>query len=346
MSDKVKEVLKKSGIDYKIVQLVYTRKFIQSFRLSGNGRRMQINRERKPWSQRKADGMIALVAMAWGSSYLLMKIGLGSIPPFSIITLRFGIAFLAVALLFFGELRKTYRKVIEYSAVLGFILFAVFAFLMHGLETTTASNAGFLTSTTVVLVPIFHSVLKRKLPDKATILGIVITMVGIGLLTLQESLSLHVGDALCLCGATAYAVHILLTDKLTQKCDGLLLGIWQLGFASFYGLLCTLVFEHPKIPTNTNEWIAILGLALICSAFGFVMQPVAQKYTTPEHTGLLFALEPVCSALFAFLFLHEMMNVKGYVGAVLVLTGVIIASVIPGKIDNSKNESSKKRKDI
>ena len=42
------------------------------------------------WTQQRADSMLALVAMAWGSSYLLMKIGLDGIPPFCIIALRFG----------------------------------------------------------------------------------------------------------------------------------------------------------------------------------------------------------------------------------------------------------------
>lgn len=100
--------------------------------------------------------MLALVAMAWGSSYLLMKIGLDGIPPFCIIALRFGIAFIAVLLLFFEKFRKTTKCVMMKGAVLGLFLFGLFAFLMHGLQTTSASNGGFLTSTTVVLVPIFH----------------------------------------------------------------------------------------------------------------------------------------------------------------------------------------------
>ena len=48
------------------------------------------------WTQQRADSMLALVAMAWGSSYLLMKIGLDGIPPFCIFAIRFSIAFIAV----------------------------------------------------------------------------------------------------------------------------------------------------------------------------------------------------------------------------------------------------------
>ena len=75
----------------------------------------------------------------------------------------------------------------------------------------------------------------------------------------------------------------------------------------------------------------MLGLALVCSAFGFVMQPVAQRCTTPEHTGLLFALEPVFSALFAFVFLHELLSAKGWLGAALVLFSVLLVSCRSGR---------------
>lgn len=278
------------------------------------------------WSQRRADGMLALVSAAWGSSYLLMKIGLHGIPPFCLIAFRFGIAFAAVALLFFPRLKQSTGRTLGCGALLGLILFGVFAFLLHGLETTTASSAGFLTGTTVVLVPLFHALLSRKLPEQPVLLGVLLTMAGIGFLTLRQSISFRPGDLLCLCGAAAYAGHILLTDKLTQKEDGLLLGIWQLGFAGMFGLVASVIFEKPALPADASEWLAILGLALVCSAFGFVIQPLAQKYTTPEHTGLLFALEPVFSAVFAFLFLQETLSLKGYIGAALVLGGVFAAS--------------------
>ena len=75
------------------------------------------------WTQQRADSMLALVAMAWGSSYLLMKIGLDGIPPFCIIALRFGIAFVAVSLLFFKQFKKTTKRVMMKGAVLGLFLF-------------------------------------------------------------------------------------------------------------------------------------------------------------------------------------------------------------------------------
>lgn len=97
------------------------------------------------------------------------------------------------------------------------------------------------------------------------------------------------GSILCVLGAFLYAVHIILTSSLVQEISGLQLGIFQLGFAALYGVVFSCIFEIPALPSNTTEWIAVLGLALVCSAYGFVVQPIAQKFMTPERAGILFA---------------------------------------------------------
>lgn len=159
------------------------------------------NKAKKGWTQGRADFMIALIAIAWGSSYVMMKVGLGGIPAFSLTALRFGIAFVCVAAVFAKELKYTTLRIIKRSSILGAFLFGIFAFLLHGMETTTASNAGFLISTAVVLVPLFHALLTRTLPGKKIVIGVGITIIGIALLSLQEALAFHPGDLLCLAGS-------------------------------------------------------------------------------------------------------------------------------------------------
>ena len=113
--------------------------------------------------------MIALIAMAWGSSYLMIKIGLGEIPPLLLIGLRFTIAFAAVTAVFFKRVRKSEKRTIFYGAILGILLFILFGSLNYGMQTTSVSNAGFLFSTTAVLVltgvlltSVFSKITKKK----------------------------------------------------------------------------------------------------------------------------------------------------------------------------------------
>lgn len=276
-------------------------------------------------TQRKANLLLVSISMAWGTSYLFMKMGLNEISPFNLIALRFGIAFLVTFILLFKKIRNTNIKTIVHSAMLGFILFCMFTALLFGLKTTTASSAGFLISTTVAFVPMIQSFIKRKLPEAKIILGIGVVIVGIGLLTLQGGFSVDFGSALCLIGAVFNAVYIVMSNHFVQEEDTLQLGIFQLGFAALFGGLFSFIFESPKIPYTTSGWIAVLGLALICSAYGFVMQPIAQKYTTAENTSFTFALEPVFSAIFASLFLQEALKIQEYVGAILILLSLFIS---------------------
>lgn len=282
-------------------------------------------------SVRQADFLIVLATMAWGSSYLLMKIGLADIPPCSLIFLRFGIAFLVTGLLFFKKIITAPKKTILHSAILGFILFSLFAILMYGMQTTTTSNAAFLCSTTIVMVPLLQGILSRTMPSPICFIGVFTTMIGIGLLTLQQSLVFQWGDLFCLGTAFLYACHILVSGRFAPQADGLQLGIWQLGFAALFGLMGTIAFEIPALPATQVEWGAILGLALLCSAFGFIMQSIAQKYTAPDHVSLIYSLEPVFAMFFGFIFLHEVLSFQGAMGALLILSSVIMTTVLAKK---------------
>lgn len=166
---------------------------------------------------------------------------------------------------------------------------------------------------------------------------------GIGLLTLNSSLHVQPGDLLCILSAVFYAVQILVTGKAVKTCDSLNIGILQLGFAGGYALVLSAVFETPSLPSSMPGWIAILALGILCSACGFILQPVAQKYTTPTRTGLIFSLEPVFAAFFGFWFAGEQLSMQGYTGAALVLLG-IVASELLGKMPLNANMNRMPRK--
>lgn len=278
-------------------------------------------------SQKKADLIIALITMAWGSSYLFMKMGLDSIDVFNLVALRFGIAFLLTAPIFYKKLCNIDKKTLLYGTILGLALFCVLSTLMFGLKTTSASSAGFLAGTTVVFVPLLQIIIHRKRPTLPITAGVVLTIVGIALLTIDSTFQLDTKSLLCVLAAFIYAGQILLTSHFSKMVDPLALGVLQLEFAGIFGLLFSFIFEQPRLPNNSVEWIAVLSLSVICSAFGFVLQPVAQKYTTPERTGILFSLEPVFSAIFGFVFFDEILKIQGYFGAILVLAGIIISGI-------------------
>jgi len=277
-------------------------------------------------TQRQANLILASVSLAWGASYIFMKLTVDEIPPITIVALRFGIAFIVMVAIFFKRIIQVDAKTLKYSAIVGALLCGIFIALMYGVKNTTASTAGFLTSTTVILVPILQIVITRKWPSKQIVWGVLIVSTGLALLLIGDDFTIAPGAFYCLVAALLYAIHIIVTNRFIREVDALQLGIYQLGFATLFATIGTFLFETPVLPNSTINWFAILGLALICSAYGFVMQPITQKYTTPESAGFLFALEPIFSAILAFIFLHEDMGQQGYFGAMLILAGVLVAN--------------------
>lgn len=155
------------------------------------------------------------------------------------------------------------------------------------------------------------------------------TLLGIALLSLHGSLTLSPGDALCVMGSIFYALFIVATDRLSAKEDPLLLGVWQLGFAALFGLVATNLFEAPALPATPSTGGAVLGACARGErVLASVAQPVAQRATTAEHAALLFALEPrVGAAVLAFVFRARRLDARGMLGAVLVIAGVLVASL-------------------
>jgi drug/metabolite transporter (DMT)-like permease len=158
-------------------------------------------------------------------------------------------------------------------------------------------------------------------------ISILLTVIGLYLLTVKDTFALDRGSVYCLLAALFYAIYIVVLDMIAKNEDMLLISIIQLGITSLLGALFMLCVETPSLPETPIQWGAIIGLGLICSAYGFVIQPIAQRYTTPEKIGLIFSLEPVFSAILSYIFLHEILGVKGYFGAALIFSGVILSNI-------------------
>ncbi|MDO5346783.1 MAG: DMT family transporter [Lachnospiraceae bacterium] len=277
-------------------------------------------------TERNANLLLVSVALVWGASGTLMKIGIGDITPFSLIALRFGIAFFIMMILFWKKVYLIGKRAAGYSFLMGSAMFFTFAFLMYGLKTTPASTAGFLTGTAVVMVPLLELMLFRKFPAGKVWIAMIIVLAGISLLSLNEELSIGTGEIFCIIASLFNAIYIIMTGHFSKKEDPLQLGIWQLFSASLWGAVCAATTSGIGLPKTQIGWITVLSLALLCSAYGYVIQPLAQKYTTPEKTGFILASEPVFSLAFASLILGESFTEKEALGAALIFVSILVVN--------------------
>jgi len=279
-------------------------------------------------SRKQAEILLAAVTLSRSISFVMTKIGLRELDRFTLLGYRFTLAFILLLPLAWRKLRGIDRKTLLRGMLLGASYFAICISETTGLKTTDASVASFLLNTAIVLVPLFETIIKRRLPNGPIILSTLICMVGVALLTLKEgSFTLSRGEIFILLAALFYASFIILTDRLSKKEDPLVLGILQVGFVGLYGLVGSLIFERPIVARSSSTYLALFGLAIICTGFGFTLQPLAQKFTTAERAGLFCALGPVGATISGILLLNENLYLKSLIGMGLILFGMIFINL-------------------
>lgn len=283
--------------------------------------------------QMQADLMLILVTLCWGVSYYLMDLSLADMDPFTLNAHRFLGAFFIAAAISWKKVKTVNKTTLKYSVLVGIALVFVYIGATFGVKYTSLSNSGFLCAMTVVFTPMISRVVLKEKQDRKVVTAVLMCFVGIALLTLKDDFSINMGnlkgDLLCLMCAFAYAIDLLLTEKAVshEEVDAYQLGVFQLGVTGVCNLILAFITEQPHLPSTPSIWGAVLFLAIFCTGVAFVVQPVAQQYTTAAHTGVIFALEPVFAAVVAVIFAHEILTLKSYFGAFLMVASVIVMEI-------------------
>lgn len=291
-------------------------------------------------TQHKADFMLLLVTLFWGVSYWLMDISLSSLDPFTLNALRFLIAFAVAFILAFKKLKNVNKITLKYSAILGSVLLLVYMGATFGVQYTSLSNAGFLCALTVIITPILSFFFLKQKPSKKLILTVIMCLIGIALLTLNDQLKPALGDILCIMCAFAYAIHLTITESAVKRegVNAFQLGVFQLGVTGILNLILAFLLETPKLPTTSNVWVSVIFLSIFCTGIAFIIQVLAQQYTSASHVGVIFSLEPVFAGLVAFFFAGEILAPRAYVGAVLLVSSIFVMEMdIKGIVNKLKN---------
>ena len=273
--------------------------------------------------------MLLLATGLWGISNCLTSICLNELQPLTLNAFRFITGFLVLGAIYFKRLRGVNKKTLRYSVLVGLSLVVVYAGATYGVMYTSVSNAGFIGAMTVLFTPLFEFILYRKKPGKKFSFALLLCLIGIAMLTLNETLKPALGDIICLLVPTFYAVDLMLTEKAVAdpEVDPLALGVCDLAVVGVVMLVLSLLVETPALPQSPKVWVSALFLGIVCSGVCLVLQSVYQKDTTATRAGLIFTLEPVFSAIFAFFLLGERLGVKGYIGAALMLMSLVVMEV-------------------
>ncbi len=288
----------------------------------------------------RAEFYLILMTVIWGGTFIFIKISLDSLDPFFFLTARFGIALLGSLLIWRKSLAQIPRDSYLVGLGLGGIVYLGFVLQTLGLQDTSATKSGFITSAYVVFTPIIESILYRKLPSLIRFFSVCLVIFGIFLISFGGSSLFHwnletsfsIGDVYTLISAFFFAVYIVLIDYATRRKNekGLLFG--QISGNFFLALLYLTVKVFIFHETLLIQWtgMAIFGIlytGILATIVSVLIQTRFQKAVTPTRAGLIFSLEPVFASIFAFAIAGEVLQFMGWIGCIVVMCGILLSEI-------------------
>jgi drug/metabolite transporter (DMT)-like permease len=283
----------------------------------------------------RAELALAFCTLLWGSTFVVVKNSLDHASVFAFLALRFTLAGLCMAAFRPRVFRALQREEIFAGIRLGFFMFCGYAFQTAGLKYTSPSNSGFITGSSVVLVPLILGVFWGKRVTVYIYLGTLAAAAGLYFLTVPVTGVAHLnrGDVLTFFAAMSYAVHIILVGEYAREHSAAALSVLQVlscaALAWLTGFGAAAIRWQPMwVKASAELWVGIAVCAIFATAMAFSLQLWAQQYTTPSHAAILFTLEPVFAVITSYFVLGERLGLRSIAGAGMVLAGILAAELL------------------
>lgn len=286
-------------------------------------------------------GLIAglTAASIWGGMYVVSKVVLEVIPPFTLLLIRLIMGALGLGIVIYFRNRKAStltpitKEIFWKSFLVGFVGYGIsLGFQFVGTKLSTASNGSLVTSATPAFVLIFAPFLLGEKPTTRRIIALVLSTLGVLAVidprTAELSPSLFWGNMSLLAAALTWALYSVLVRKVSQTQDLLTSStIMLLG-----GIPSSLAFTIWEINTQGVGEITLgifgglLFLGIISTAIAMFLWNYAFAELPAAVASLTFFAQPVVGTLLGWFFLSEQITSLFILGGVLIGIGIIIAS--------------------
>jgi drug/metabolite transporter (DMT)-like permease len=269
----------------------------------------------------KADLTLLFVSVLWGSAFVFQRIvgEQGGVYFFNGMRFLLGVVIL---LPFIWRKGNISREQWVWMGVAGTVLFVAALLQQAGIQFTTAGNAGFITSLSVVIVPFVLLVGWRERPRWTAVIAVVMAGLGAYLLSTGGSFEIRRGDALELGGALFWSFHFVVLGKFAFRFHPIQFAAGQFLVAGLLNLLVGLFLEQPLF--NLAFVNAVVYTAVFSVGIGYTLQVWAQRYTPPSDAAIILSLEAVSAVLSGWFFLEERLSLLQIIGCGFILAGVVL----------------------
>lgn len=298
----------------------------------------------------KGETALLIATFIWGATFTIIKYALQDASPLVFISLRFLLAGLILSPFLFKEVKNISKTVLLGGMLLGVLYFLGFATQTIGLNYTSATKSGFITGSFVLFTPIFQIIIERKAPGLGSIIGTILVIAGLiflsssgtSLLSVFSEIgnNFNVGDFFTLLCAFFFSLYLIYLDIISKKYDYKPLVFLQVSVTGICGILSVVLLsfsglERAHFEFTGNLLFALAYTSILATVITATLQTKYQKFTTPTKAGIIFSLEPLISAVFAFFVLKEKISNFGFIGGALIFSGLLVSELVDKKVNGN-----------
>lgn len=286
--------------------------------------------------------LLFITALVWGLAFVAQSVGSESLGVFTFSASRMllgGLALLPVALIKFAleykksedkpKVIKAYRGSVLKGLLLGVVFCVACNFQQYAFVYSSAGKVAFITAMYVLFVPFMCLFLKQKIKPISWICAGA-GIVGVFFLCIDFSSfdGVNIGDALALCGAVLFAIHIILIDRFGRDADGITLSATQFLVGGAISIVPMLIFELPiSLEAVQNAIIPILYAGLCSCGIAYTFQILGQKYVESTFASLIMSTESVFAVIFSAIILKEQMKPLEILGCVIMFIAIVTPQI-------------------
>ena len=268
--------------------------------------------------------VLGIVALVWGTAFAVIKDTLNSVPPFSLLMMRFMFSSLLLSIIYFKKLRKMRFVDLKRGTIIGIFMVLAFYFLVVSIRFTTASKFSFIIGAYVLIVPFLSWIFNRKKLDRYATIGAIIATIGLAFLTIERGVAFNLWDLVAGCSSLFFAFHMVAIEKYAKDSDPIILTIVQFIITAIIYTILTGISEGydfsllPKI-----KW-TLSYLVIVSTVIPFATQNLVQKYISSTTTAVILTLQSAFGSIFAVYYLDEKMSSQMILGCVLIFIGILL----------------------
>lgn len=269
--------------------------------------------------------LLFLASIIWGTSFIVIKETLHYIAAPELILTRFIIATSILLILSYKHISRINHVFTKDSIILGVILSIAYIASTVGVGMTSASNATFLASLTIIFVPLLERLWFRHKLHKNTIAASIIVLVGVLLLTETVTLQINLGDILLILTALVMSFQFSITENVSKHMEIRPLLLGEFIIVTLVSGLFSLMDGAINLPSSPQALLPLLYLGIFPTLVTYMIITSAEKYIEDTEVAIILSFQGIFALVATVLLGLEVPSTMKLTGVLIMSIGFIVA---------------------